>query len=48
LLMLALTVCAIVVGGSVKRLGSCPTAGRCLCSNGAGTRVNLLKYQEKL
>jgi hypothetical protein len=47
LLMLALTVCTIVVGGSVGRLGSCPIASRCLCSNGAAARVNLLKYQEK-
>jgi hypothetical protein len=31
--MLALAVCAIVVGGSGRRLGSGLTAGRCMCSN---------------
>ena len=31
--ILTLAVCAIVVGGSGRRLGSLPTAGRCMCSN---------------
>ena len=45
--MLAVAVCAIVVGGSSRRLDSHPTVGRCMCSNRAATRVNDLKAQKR-
>ena len=45
--ILTLAVCAIVVGGSGRRLGSLPTAGKCMCSKCAATRVNLLNTWEK-